>query len=129
MDISKDYLKKKGITPKISFKDGKPHTVVLVKDKVETIKNQTGEDIEGIKYLVTEGGEPKFFFTSSIGLIQKLADIKEDEEVTIVMKSRKGETGYVSYYEVTKKGDVGNEYPSGEPEIDIDETPIPVIED
>lgn len=123
MQSSKDFLKERGVMSRISFKDGKAHTVVLLKDKVETIKGQDGSDIEGVKYLVTEGKEPKSFFTSSVKLIQQLADVKENEEVTIVMKSKKGDTGYVSYYEVKKKED-GN---PDEDEIDVDD--IPVIED
>lgn len=102
MDAAKQYLKDNNIVPKISFKDKQAHTVELVKDKMETITDRDGKEIEGVSFLVTEDGEPKKIFTTSISLIQKLSECKKGDVVTIQMKSRKDDSGgYKSYYEVT----------------------------
>ena len=104
MQNSKTYLHNKGILPKISFKDGQSHLVKLLKDKEETIRDANGLEKQGIKYLVEEGGTPKSFFTSSIGLVQKLSELAEGTEVVIQMKSKKGDKGFISYFEVEVKG-------------------------
>jgi len=101
MENSKSYLKDHSILERISFKDKKPHTVVLGKDKLDTIKDQQGKELEGVRFLVKEDGEAKSFFTTSISLIQKLANKEAGDTVVIQMKSRQGDDGqYRSYYEV-----------------------------
>ena len=102
MQNSQSYLSQKGIVPKISFQDGKSHKVTLVKDKIDKIKDANGTEKEGVKYMVFEDGTPKTFFTASSRLIQKLAELPENSEVIIQMKSKKGNEGYISYFEVSK---------------------------
>lgn len=106
MENSKQFLHDNNILARISFKDGQAHTVKLVKDKIDQIPDDQnkGRMIDGVKYMVTENGEPKTFFTSSVGLIQKLAECKEEAEVTIQMKSKKGPKGYISFFEVREAG-------------------------
>lgn len=119
MQNSKEYLVNHQVRPFISFKDGKSHTVRLLKDKIDTLKDNQGNVKEGVKYLVMEGDTEKTFFTGSIALISKLAEYNEGDEVTIELKSRKAEGGeWRSYFEVSQKGFVAK----------IDEE-IPVIED
>ena len=122
MDNSKQYLKNHQIHPRISFKDGQSHTLKLLKDKPVKITTQTGEIVDGVRYLVEENEDVKTFQTASETLIQRLAEIPENEVVTIQMKRRKTEKGYRSYFEVVKLSEVFKE-PS---EISDDE--IPVIE-
>lgn len=132
MQNSKQFLKDKQILPRISFKDGKPHAFKLVKDKVDSLKNDKGEVVEGVKYLVEEAGEPKTFFTSSIALITKLSEISEDTEVIVQMKSRKADNGqWQSYYEVQSKSKVGKDMGEEIPVIEEDESvpPIPETEE
>jgi len=117
MESSKLYLKEKGIVPSISFKESPIHTVKLLKDKADKITGNDGKIVEGIRYLVEEKGEKKNFFTSSDSLIQKLSGIKEGEEVTIEMKSKKTETGFISFYEVKKSEEKIN---ASEEEIDLE---------
>lgn len=120
MQQSKDYLTNHKIRPFISFKDGKAHTVRLLKDKIDTLKDNQGVVKEGVKYLVVEGDTEKTFFTGSIALISKLAEYEEGDEVTIELKSRKAENGeWRSYFEVSQKGFVSQ----------INNEEIPIIED
>jgi len=100
MDNSKQFLKNQDILPRISFKDGKEHIVKLLNDKIDKIQDGTGKEIEGVKYLVEEDNENKSFFTSSIGLIAKLADLEENTMVGIKMIRKKTDAGYRSSFEV-----------------------------
>jgi len=103
MKAEQDFLKKNDILPKISFKDGKAHTVKLLDRKMETVKFDDGPK-EGITYKVEENGMEKAFFTSSVGLISKLAESKNGETYTIEMKKRKTDSGYKSYFVVSQEG-------------------------
>lgn len=123
MQNSKQYLQTHKILPRISFKDGQAHLVKLLNDKEDKIKDDTGKEIEGMKYLVVESGENKTFFTSSTSLISQLAECEVNEEVSVQMKSVKGEDGtWRSQYKVIRKGQAVK--PMGE----VAEEEIPVIE-
>ncbi len=101
MDASKEYMKKNGIGARISFADGSAHTVKLLRDKVDTIPDGKGGNIEGMKYLVEENGEQKTIFTGSVGLISKLAECKPLDLVTIQMKKANNK----SFFVVLKDGE------------------------
>ena len=105
MENSKKFLQTHNILPRISFKDKQAHTVKLIQDREDQITDEAGEIKQGMKYKVTEGGEIKTFFTSSIGLIQKLAEYPEDAEVVIEMKSKKKNGKFISYFDVYKVGE------------------------
>ena len=105
MKESKQFLKDKNIKPRISFKDGNPHVVKLINDKIDEIDDGTGKTVEGMSYLVEEDGDQKTFFTSSIGLISALSELEHGAVVRIVMKKKKGEKGYISFYEIEKVED------------------------
>lgn len=116
MKASKEYMKNNQIVPYISFKDGGQHTVILIKDKVDTIKDgNTGGVVEGVKFLVEENGEKKSFFTSSIGLIQKLSEYQEGDTVTIKMVSKKVNGEFRSSF-LVKSGDGSEKAEEGEEE-------------
>lgn len=118
MKNSEDYMKKNGIGSRISFSDGAAHTVKLLKDKEDSIPDQKGGDVVGMKYLVEENGEQKSFFTGSVSLIAKLAACNEGDIVTIKM----GKANNKSFYTVTHQGgkEVGI---AGEETTDPDEVP------
>ena len=101
MKNSQQYLKDKGVVSRISFKKEPKHVVKLMADEKDSIQDDSGVTIEGVKYTVEENGEQKTFFTSSVGLIQALSEKNEGETVTIEMKSKKGLNGFVTYFEVT----------------------------
>jgi len=117
MENSRQYLKDHNIVPIISFKDGKPHTVILLKDEISTLTDAGGKEIEGISIIVKENGEDKKFFTSSAGLISRLAEIPVGETVKIQLKNRKTDSGFQSYYDIVVIS-------QGESDIDPDEIPF-----
>ena len=102
MNASKDYLKQNEIMPRISFKEKPRRVLTLLEDKLDTITDDDGKKIEGVKYLVEENGEKKTFFTGSVGLIQKLSEFEKGTEVVIELKSKKGEKGWISFFEAKK---------------------------
>lgn len=114
MQGAKDYLKNSDIMQRISFKDGSAHTVKMIKSKVDKIRTEDGE-VEGVKFLVEEDGENKSFFTQSIGLIQKLADVEEGETVTIKMASKKINGQFRSAFVVSK----GNELNESDDDTEV----------
>jgi len=120
MESSKAYMKDNGILPRISFNDLSAHTVKLMKDKVDSIPdaNSEGGRVEGMKYLVNEDGESKSIFTTSIGLISKLATVEEGATVTIQMYKQNNK----SYYRVTKDGAEVVD-PDTEPGLSPEDTP------
>jgi len=115
MNNSKQFLKEYNIIPTISFKTSPKHKVILLKDEMAELTNEKGEIVKGIRYFVRENEEEKTIFTSSNSLIQQLADISENTEIIIELKSRKTPDGWRSYYVVSKVGETEEE-----PEI-IDE--------
>lgn len=124
MQASKEYMKTNQIVPFISFKDGSAHTVKLIKDKVDSIKDgNNGGMVQGVKFLVEENGEVKSFFTSSIGLIQKLAEFNEGDIVTIKMVSKKVNGEFRSSFVVSAGEGVAEEEEDVEEEGDVPVNP------
>jgi hypothetical protein len=122
-NASQQFLKDNKIIPFISFADRKVHKIIVVKDKLDQLTDKTGKTTAGVSYLVKEFGQPAKFFTSSVGLIQKLSRyVGMETEVAVEMKSKKTDKGYQNYYKVDEVGK--EEAPMAESEDDI-----PVIED
>lgn len=121
---SKSFLDEKGIKPRISFKDGLPHTVTLLKEERATIEID-GKEKDGIKYTVDEDGIEKDFFSSSISLIGRMAQISVGEKIVIQMSSSKDSNGeYKSGYSVRRY--IKN---AGKNVQEFDDDNIPIIEE
>ena len=103
MQYSKEFLKTHQILPRISFKDRQPHTVKLVKDKLETVNSDKGPK-DGVRYLVEENGEPKSFLTCSPNLISTLSSFEPGDIVTIQLQSKKSNGTLISVFKVEKEG-------------------------
>lgn len=95
MQASKNYLKENGYNDRISFSDGAAHKVKVLKEKEDTIPDGHGGTVKGMKYLVEEDGVQKTFFTGSLGLISKMADLVEGDVVTIQMKKANNKSFFV----------------------------------
>ncbi len=124
MKASEEFLKDNKIVPFISFKEKPQHIVTLKTDERESIINDKGKEVFGVTYFVEEAGEERKFFTSSISLIQKLAQYKADDEVIITMKKKKIEPNeqypkgtYKSYYIVSTPEEALDKELEGEEEF------------
>ena len=123
MQVAKDYLREKGVRPFISFKNNPKHTVTLKNAKKDQLKDQGGEVIDGMSFLVDESGEEKKFFTQSTSLIGQLAEFEFGDTVTIEMKRRNVSGSVKSYYVVTsskKVVPVKDEEAPEEPDAAVD---------
>lgn len=139
--ISKELMAKAGILPKLRLglklskggvKPTGPHKVRVLEDKILKKPDQTGKEIEYVRYIVEEDGEKKVYDTklrdknnSLSYLVQRFAEIPEGEEVILEMKKQ----GVKNYIEVTPAGhsasvEVDDEdSEEDEPIINIDEPP------
>lgn len=100
MEGAKQFLKDKGIMSRISFQDLAEHQFELINSKADKISDGNGV-IEGVKFLVNDGGENKTFFTGSPELIQKLSELEEHTVVKVQMVKRNTQKGVRSGYSVT----------------------------
>lgn len=114
--FSKELLAKAGILPKLRLglklpKGGvKPtgaHKVKILEDKIIKKPDQTGKEIEYVRYVVEENGEKKVYDTKLRDknnglsyLVQRFAEIPEGEDVVLEMKKQ----GAKNYIEVTPAG-------------------------
>lgn len=125
MDASKKFLSDNDITPFLSFGDGEAHTVTIIKDKKDQMENTQGDNpgemIDGVSYLVEEGGTKKSFFTASVTLIGKLAEKKEGDVVVIKQIKAKTSKGFRTSYEVESVGGTATAEPSTETEAPVKE--------
>jgi len=85
MEETKKWLKKNYV-PRISFNDGVPHIITILKEKEEEFTDKKGEQVNGIKYLVKEDGIAKSVFTTSFALLQRLAEVPLGSKVKVLQK-------------------------------------------
>lgn len=119
MKTSKELLKAANIIPKLRLGTQKPgggvipngpHRVKILKDKIDKGNDfKTGKEVEVVKYLVEENGEPKAFERKKLNqngeldyLVQRLAEIPEGAEIILEMKKK----GIKNYVEVIQLGGV-----------------------
>lgn len=131
-NASQEYLKKKGITPTISFRDGKIHVLKYVKSELRTIQTEQGPK-EGVAYLFTEDEKPVRYFTGATSFIQPMAEVEENETVKIQLV-KKNISGQVrSFFQIEKvqvefpidKSRVAKEFPKeSEGEVQLPEEEI-----
>lgn len=105
MKLSLQLLKEAGIQPKLRLGNKKakggtestgPHRVKMVADKmVKGIDPKTNKEVDYVRYLLEEKGEIKTYQTKKLNdkgelsyLVQRLAEVKEGEEVILEMKKQ-----------------------------------------
>ncbi len=114
MKQSLQLLKEAGIQPKLRLgtkltgggtKSTGAHRVKLIQDKIVKGKHpKTGKEIDYVRYLLEENGEIKTYQTKKLSddgelsyLVQRLAEVKEGEEVILEMKKQ----GIKNYIQVS----------------------------
>lgn len=130
MKISRELLAKAGLLPKLRLglklpkggvKPTGPHKVKILEDKILKKPDQTGKEIEYVRYIVEEDGEKKFYDTKLRDkqgglsyLVQRFAEIPEGDEVVLEMKKQ----GVKNYIEVTPAGHSASVEMEDEDEVD-----------
>lgn len=117
MKNSLALLKEANIQPKLRLGNKKagsgvevtgPHRVKMIADKlVKGNDPKTGKEVDYVRYLLEENGETKTYQTKKLNdkgelsyLVQRLAEIKEGEEIILEMKKQ----GVKNYVEVSPIG-------------------------
>lgn len=134
MKNSKELLIKAGILPKLRLglkqaKGGvKPtgsHRVKILEDKIIKKPDNTGKEIEYVRYFVEENGEKKVYDTKLRDkngglsyLVQRLAEVPEGEELILEMKKQ----GVKNYIEVLPVNQSSNVEMEDDEEVENDET-------
>lgn len=123
-EFTKTYSETSGHRPFLSFSDMQPHTLTLVKDKRDRMAdpNDASKMTDGVRFVVIEGSTEKEFFTSSIGLIQKLADRNAGDVVVVQMTKSKTDRGFRTGYSVKYNGQdvkTASEIESEEPVAEV----------
>ena len=111
MKNSKALLAQAGLLPKLRLgvkqdkggvKSTGPHRVKVLEDKiVKGFDQESGKEIDYVKYILSENNEKKYYQTKLKDkegglsyLVQRLAEINEGDEVILEMK-RRGVRNYV----------------------------------
>ena len=130
MKTSLALLKEANIQPKLRLGNKTKHGIIstgahrvkMIADKILPGKDISGKDVEYVRYLVEENGQTKTYQTKKLNkegelsyLVQRLAEIKEGEEVILEMKKQ----GIKNYVEVTPV--VGGESVEMEDDEDVPE--------
>lgn len=101
-ELEQKFLKERNIYPRISFNETpEVKNIRILARKEDSFVNEQNEKVHGIKYLVEHEGVRKSFFTSSIGLVSKLAETKNGDMVDIKLGSIKTSQGFGKKYQVT----------------------------
>lgn len=92
-----------------------PHRVKILEDKIKKGKDQQGNLIDVVHYVVEEGGVKKFYEvpvkdkTGSLHyLVQRLSEVPEGQEIILEMKKR-GIKNYVNVAVVGEQMDIEDE--------------------
>ena len=116
MEEIKNYLKTKGIYPKVDFDDKQPHTVQILKAREDEYEDGT----TAMKVLVKEGEDLRVILATSI--LIEIQDCQPGDIYRIQMKYKKIGGKPIRTYDVVKIGNKKTE------EKDTDDD-IPVVED
>lgn len=137
MKVTKEVLKKMGVTPKLRLgeklpkggvKGNGPHKVKIISETLTNGKDKdTGKPVQVIEYLVEEGGvkkkwiQPLYKKGEPNYLLERLSEIAEGEEFILEMRK----SGMKNYVDVQRLGDASSvEYEEDEEDSLPDEKTI-----
>jgi len=102
MKASMKFLSDKNFIERISLRDGMKRKFKLVKDEATEIIGFDGNAKQGITYTVTENGNIRSFFTTSLKCISMLSRLQKDDVFEIELKTKKVGDTLISYHVVKK---------------------------
>ena len=89
MEASMKFLSDKNFIERISLRDGMKRKFKLVKDEATEIIGFDGNKKQGITYTVTENGNLRSFFTTSLKCISMLSKLQKDDVFEIQLQTKK----------------------------------------
>jgi len=102
MKASMKFLSDKNFIERISLRDGMKRKFKLVKDEATEIIGFDGNTKQGITYTVTENGNLRSFFTTSLKCISMLSRLQKDDVFEIELKTKKVGDTLISFHVVKK---------------------------
>ena len=102
MEASMKFLSDKNFIERISLRDGMKRKFKLVKDEATEIIGFDGNKKQGITYTVTENGNIRSFFTTSMKCISMLSRLQKDDVFEIELRTKKVGDTLISYHVVKK---------------------------
>ena len=102
MEASMKFLSDKNFIERISLRDGMKRKFKLVKDEATEIIGFDGNKKQGITYTVTENGNLRSFFTTSLKCISMLSKLQKDDVFEIELRTKKVGDTLISYHVVKK---------------------------
>jgi len=102
MEASMKFLSKRNFIERISLRDGVRRKFKLVKDEATEIIGFDGNTKQGITYTVTENGNLRSFFTTSMKCISMLSKLQKDDVFEIELRTKKVGDILISYHVVKK---------------------------
>jgi len=102
MEASMKFLSKRNFIERISLRDGMKRKFKLVKDEATEIIGFDGNTKQGITYTVTENGNLRSFFTTSMKCISMLSKLQKDDVFEIELRTKKVGDILISYHVVKK---------------------------
>ena len=102
MEASMKFLSDKNFIERISLRDGIKRKFKLVKDETTEIIGFDGNTKQGITYTVTENGNLRSFFTTSMKCISMLSKLQKDDVFEIELRTKKVGDILISYHVVKK---------------------------
>ena len=102
MEASMKVLSDKNFIERISLRDGMKRKFKLVKDEATEIIGFDGNKKQGITYTVTENGNLRSFFTTSLKCISMLSKLQKDDVFEIELRTKKVGDTLISYHVVKK---------------------------
>jgi len=102
MEASMKFLSDKNFIERISLRDGMKRKFKLVKDEATEIIGFDGNMKQGITYTVTENGNLRSFFTTSLKCISMLSKLQKDDVFEIELRTKKVGDTLISYHVVKK---------------------------
>ena len=102
MKASMKFLSDRNFIERISLRDGLRRKFTMVKDERTEIVGFDGNMKQGITYTVTENGNLRSFFTTSMKCISMLSKLSKDDMFEIELRTKKVGNNIVSFYVVKK---------------------------
>ena len=102
MKASMKFLNDRNFIERISLRDGMKRKFTMVKDERTEIIGFDGKRKEGITYTVTENGNLRSFFTTSMKCISMLSKLSKDDMFEIELRTKKVGDNITSFHIVKK---------------------------
>ena len=102
MKASMKFLSNRNFVERISLRDGMKRKFTMVKDERTEIIGFDGKRKEGITYTVTENGNLRSFFTTSMKCISMLSKLSKGDVFEIELRTKKVGDILTSFHVVKK---------------------------